>query len=152
VVFVISYVVFLFAIGCSLADGNQIKISLSMEHSARKYKYNPNYVQEWVLEKNGPGLERHGFTHLDKPYSTDSGWFVLGKFNDKEETELHLTAFKVPESQTLLVPPYVIHSNDYLMGEWRTLLADGDIDRVKLKRQRHDGMALQPFAFDFPGE
>ena len=147
-----SLLFFLSPTGCSFADGAQVNVSLSIEHKTRDYIYNPNYIQDWVLGKNGPGLERHDFTHLDMPSSTRNGWFVLAKFNDQEETELHLTAFKIPEKQTLLIPPNVIHSNDYLQGEWRTMLADADIDRVKLKRQRHSGMALQPFAFDFPGK
>ncbi|CAF0893567.1 unnamed protein product [Didymodactylos carnosus] len=150
VLIVASLPISLFPTGCSFADGAQVKVSLSIEHKTRDYTYNPNYVQDWVLGKNGPGLERHDFTQLDMPDSTDNGWFVLGKFNDQEETELHLTAFKIPQKQTLLIPPYVIHSNDYLQGKWRTMLADADIDRVKLKRQRHSGMALQPFVFDFP--
>lgn len=86
------------------------------------------------------------------PLSTDSGRFVLGKFKDEEETELHLTAFKIPQGQTLLVPANTIHSNDYLLGTWTTMLAHADIDQVKLKRRRHSGTALQPFAFDFPSE
>ena len=151
VLIVVSLVMFLFPTGCSFADGDQAEVSLPIEHTTRDYTYNPNYVQDWVLGKNGSGLERHEFAHLDMPLSADSGRFVLGEFND-QETELHLTAFKILEGQALLVPANVIHSNDYLIGKWRTMLADVDIDQVKLKRQRYSDTALQPFAFDFPGE
>jgi hypothetical protein len=142
----------LFVLGCSFADEAQIRVSLPIKHTARVYTYNPNYVDAWVIGKNGPGLERHDFTHLDMPHSADNGWFVLGKFNDQAETELHLTAFLIPARQTLLIPPNTIHSNDYLQGKWMTMLAAADIDRVLLKRQRHSGKALQPFAFDFPSK
>jgi hypothetical protein len=85
---------------------------------------------------------------LDCPHDdhTQSGRFVLGKIvND----ELHLTAFIIPSKHTLYIPPYAIHSNDYLSGTWRTMLAAADIDRVVLKRKRNDGNLTEVFSFDF---
>ncbi len=31
---------------------------------------------------------------------------------------------QVPTRHTLYIPPFTIHSNDYLRGTWRTMLSD----------------------------
>ena len=54
----------------------------------------------------------------------DSGTFIMAKFVDDAETELHISGFRVPTRHTLYIPPFVIHSNDYLKGTWRTMLSD----------------------------
>lgn len=117
-------------------------------HETEDFEYHEGYREKFV-ESNGPGLERHEFAHLDCPHShhTRNGWFILGKITNDDE--LHLTAFQIPIRHALYIPPNTIHSNDYLKGKWRTMLAEADIDRVVLKRRRLAG-GLQTFAFDFP--
>ncbi|CAF1452091.1 unnamed protein product, partial [Didymodactylos carnosus] len=137
--------------GCAFANDNQLKVSLLHRHGTWDFIYTDNYKTDYVESVNGPGLERHGFAHLDCPHAhpTRSGRFILGKFSEEDKSELHLTAFIIPTKHTLYVPPYTIHSNDYLEGRWRTMLSDGDIDRVILTFERDPGN-LETFSFQFP--
>jgi len=115
------------------------------------FEYNDNYLEYMKTrdEQDGTGgcrLERHEFWHVETPMTAnpDSGCFVVGKEN-KERKTIHLTAFIIPVYQTLVVPPWTIHTNDYQRGLWRTYLASGDIDIVdmvrkgKILRARHEG-------------
>ncbi|CAF1536768.1 unnamed protein product, partial [Didymodactylos carnosus] len=137
--------------GCAFANDNQLKVSLLHRHGTWDFTYMNSYKKDYVEGVNGPGLERHGFAHLDCPHAhhTRSGRFILGKFSEEDESELHLTAFIIPTQHTLYIPPYTIHSNDYLQGRWRTMLSDADIDRVLLTCERDVGN-LEPFSFHFP--
>ncbi|CAF1031247.1 unnamed protein product [Didymodactylos carnosus] len=122
--------------GCCLASSAQIKVSLSHRHCLQDFIYNENYVQDYVKNDGHGGLEMHGFAHLDCPLNDNSGYFILGRFVDKNNSELHLTAFHIPTKHTLYVPPMTIHSNDYLKGRWRTMLSDEtSIDHVSLSHQ-----------------
>jgi Ca2+-binding EF-hand superfamily protein len=137
---------------CSMADGNQLKVSLLYRHGIQDFTYENNYLDEYVLNEKalgGAGLEKHGFAHLDCPLDEDSGFFMLGKF---EGDELHLTAFKIPTRHTLYVPPMTIHCNDYLKGTWRTMLSDeAEIDHVQLVKMHRQGNmeSYEHFRFNF---
>ncbi|CAF1034223.1 unnamed protein product [Didymodactylos carnosus] len=139
--------------GCKFANNTEVRVSLLQRHGTFDVKYQANYLPGFVLAQNGPGLERHQFSHLDCPHEhfLRSGKFILGKFVDKAETELHLTAFIIPCKHTLHIPPKIIHSNDYLQGTWRTMLGRDDVDRVILTRQTSNGNLTERFMFDFPG-
>ena len=127
-----------------------MKISLLHQHEIEDFDYLPSYFNDFVQNISYPGLERHGFAHLDYPYNDykENGWYVLGKIVNGDE--LHLTAFQILARHTLYIPPNTIHSHDYLRGRWRTMLAAVDIDRVVLKRSRADGNLPEIFSFDFP--
>ena len=78
------------------------------------------------MPMKGASLERHAFCHTDTPSKDgqgDQGIFVMGKFLNKEETEIELTGFKIPRGDTLFVPKHTIHTNNYLKGEWTTMLS-----------------------------
>jgi Ca2+-binding EF-hand superfamily protein len=137
--------------GASLADSNQVKVSLLYRHGIQDFSYQNQYLDDYVTNEKalaGAGIERHAFSHLDCPLDDDSGHFVMGK---QEDDELHLTAFKVPTRHTLYVPGGVIHSNDYLKGTWRTMLSDeAEIDHVQLHRPKTgDESELEKFTFKF---
>ncbi|CAF4117146.1 unnamed protein product, partial [Rotaria magnacalcarata] len=133
--------------GCCLANESQMKVSLLHRHAIQDFTYHENYYNEFV--KGRAGLEKHEFAHLDCPFQEDSGFFILGKFLEQNENELHLTAFKIPLKHTIYVPPLTIHSNDYLQGTWRTMLSDAaDIDHVIIERERYNGTRDQ-ISFDF---
>merc|ERR1712228_135784 len=94
-----------------------------------------NAYDDYLTQRDGQKgtggcrIERHQFTHVETPLSAEpnSGCFVVGK-EDKQTNKLHLTAFIIAMGQTLIVPPYTIHTNDYQRGLWRTYLEVGDID------------------------
>lgn len=137
---------------CSFADRNSATVYLPYRHAVQDFTYKADYLTNYVENKNGgAGLERHAFSHIDCPVGAESGLFILGKLT---EDELHLTAFKIPRRQTLYVPGYCIHSNDYLKGTWRTMLSDeANIDHVYLKRRITEGdekgSSLESFTFQF---
>ena len=138
--------------GASLADSNQLKVSLLYRHGIQDFTYENNYLEDYVLAEGalgGAGIEKHGFAHLDCPMDDDSGFFVMGKM---EGDELHLTGFKIPTRHTLYVPPFTIHCNDYLRGTWRTMLSDeAEIDHVQLVKQQRQGKVeiYEKFQFSF---
>jgi Ca2+-binding EF-hand superfamily protein len=138
--------------GASLADHNQLKVSLLYRHGIQDFTYENNYMQDYVLAEGalgGAGIERHAFAHLDCPLDDDSGFFVMGKM---EGDELHLTAFKVPTRHTLYVPPNTIHTNDNLRGTWRTMLSDeAEINHVQLVKAHRQGNieSYEHFHFSF---
>ena len=53
--------------------------------------YHSNYIMtdEEAGGAGGNGIEFHGFHHMDCPLDDKSGYFILGKWNGKDE--LHLT-------------------------------------------------------------
>ena len=51
---------------------------------------------------------------------------------------------QVPTWHTLYTPPNVLHTNNYLRGTWRTMLADQAVNEGKIRRT--DG---SPFYFSF---
>ena len=126
--------------GCTITNTRQDdKVSLTMRHAIQDFTYSDNYLQEYILNKNGnngAGLERHNFSHVDCPKERDNGIFVLAKFVDDEETILHITGFHIPQKHCLYVPGGTIHINDYLRGTWRTMLSDAaPIDYVYLEQK-----------------
>jgi len=124
--------------GASLAESSRgEQVELAARHCLDDFTYAPNYLSKWVeVSAGGAGLEQHGFAHLDCPFERigDSGYYVLAKFNDEEKTELEITAFQVPRRHTVFTPAMVIHTNNYLRGEWRTMLSDDPVTEVKLHR------------------
>ncbi|CAF1625729.1 unnamed protein product, partial [Didymodactylos carnosus] len=138
--------------GCCLASSAQTKVSLFHRHCLQDFVYKENYVQDYVKNDGHGGLEKHSFAHLDCPLGDNSGYFILGRFVDKNNSELHLTGFHIPTKHTLYVPPLTIHSNDYLKGTWRTMLSDeASIDHVSLTHHHrlngHD--TYEHFTFEF---
>ena len=139
---------------CTFANVCPDEMRLKAPHAIQDFTYSKNYLEKYVLTpKNqkgpkghggagGAGLERHEFHHLDCPLDKDSGVFVLAKFVDEEETELHISGFHIPVRHTLYIPNGVIHTNNYLKGTWRTMLSDGDIDFANFKKGE---MTLSPF-------
>ena len=122
--------------GASFAENQQLQVSFCYRHGIQDFTYENNYLEDYAKTR-GCGIETHSFTHLDCPLDPDNGVFVLGKFVDDE---LHLTAFQVPVRHTVYVPAGTIHSNDYLIGTWRTMLSDeAVIDHVFTVREKRDG-------------
>jgi len=63
-----------------------------------------------------------------------SGHFLLAKWLDDAKTSIEITAFQVPTRHTIYTPGGVMHTNNYLKGTWRTMLADGPIDEGKVEQ------------------
>ena len=122
--------------GASFAENQQLQVSFCYHHGIQDFTYDTNYLEDYAKTR-GCGLETHLFTHLNCPLHSDNGLLVLGKFFD---CELHLTAFQVPVRHTVYVPAGTIHSNDYLIGTWRTMLSDeAVIDHVFIVNEKQNG-------------
>ena len=136
--------------GCTLADKNQLEVSLLYRHGIQDFTYENTYLEDYVKADKalgGAGIEHHEFSHLDCPLENDSGFFVIGKY---EGDCLHLTGFKVPMRHTIYVPGGVIHCNDYLKGTWRTMLSDeAEVQHVQLVKVKRDGDIEQVQHFNF---
>jgi hypothetical protein len=141
--------------GCHLADSTQVKVSLLYRHGIQDFTYQNSYLNDYVQDKNGPGLEKHEFSHLDCPLEDDSGYFIIGKIvQGSKYEELHLTAFIVPTRHTLYVPGNTFHSNDYLKGTWRTMLSDeAEIDHYHVVKKIKDfhNAPTEHFTFKMTG-
>jgi len=132
--------------GCSLIEESTGgSLELNDEHRIQDFTYQQDYFKKYVLNV-GAGIETHEFAHIDCPLSPldESGVFLLGKWEEEESTDnvnqpaknnLCLTAFRIPQLHVLFVPEGTIHSNDYLLGCWRTMLSwttEKPIDNVKI--------------------
>jgi hypothetical protein len=82
-------------------------VALLYRHGIQDFTYQNNYLDDYVKDEKklgGGGLEHHDFSHLDCPLEDDSGYFVIGKLIN--QTELHLTGFKVQYKHNLNLSPF----------------------------------------------
>jgi len=111
------------------------EIFIETRHAIQDFTYEEDYFKKWVEgDAGGPGLEFHSFHHIDMPLQQDAGHYILAKFADDQKTEIHITAFKVPEQHTIFTPGGVLHTNNYQQGTWRIMLAEGPVTEMKLRR------------------
>eukprot|EP00092_Neocalanus_flemingeri_P009534 GFUD01010262.1.p1 GENE.GFUD01010262.1~~GFUD01010262.1.p1 ORF type:complete len:499 (-),score=133.69 GFUD01010262.1:90-1586(-) len=132
--------------GAYLAESTNENFALDSRHVLQDFTYGNDYFETWVLGGGGgAALETHNFSHLDCPLTPmkKSGYFVMAKFVDDARTSIEITAFQVPTRHTIYTPGGVVHSNNYLKGTWRTMLADGPIDEGKIEKNG------QPLRFTF---
>lgn len=132
--------------GAFLAESTAENFTLDSRHVLQDFTYGNDYFETWVLQgAGGAALESHDFSHLDCPLTPmkKSGYFVLAKWMNDARTDIEITAFQVPTRHTIYTPGGVMHTNNYLKGTWRTMLADGPVDEGKLESKG------QPFKFTF---
>jgi len=134
--------------GAFLAETSAKNFSLDERHVLQDFTYGNDYFETWVLKgAGGAALEYHNFSHLDCPLTPmkKSGYFVIAKWLNDSRTKIEITAFQVPTQHTIYTPGGIMHTNNYLKGTWRTMLADGPINEGKLEK------GGQPFKFAFKG-
>lgn len=107
---------------CRLISPNDV-IALSHRSIIVNFCYQDDYLERYVLGvRGGCSIEQHDFAHVDMPLDTHSGHLVIGKI-DPVDQALELTAFKVRPLDRVYIPAQTIHTNDYLLGTWETLLS-----------------------------
>lgn len=107
---------------CRLLRSGDV-ISLGHRSIITDFSYRDDYFDSYVLGILGSSfIEQHEFAHVDTPLDHRSGYLVLGKANEMEQT-MELTAFAVNPGDTVYIPAKTIHTNDYFLGRWRTLLS-----------------------------
>ncbi len=98
-------------------------ISLNHRSIVTDFLYRDDYFDRYVVDVVGGSLiEQHAFAHVDTPLNTRSGHLVIGKI-DSIDQALELTAFVVKPGDSVYIPAGTIHTNDYLLGTWQTLLS-----------------------------
>ncbi|NJO33607.1 MAG: hypothetical protein HC869_11120 [Rhodospirillales bacterium] len=87
------------------------------------FRYEEDYFERYVVGVlGGCSIEHHAFAHVDMPLDETSGYLLLGRI-DPADQALELTAFVVRPMQRVYIPAQTIHTNDYLLGTWETLLS-----------------------------
>lgn len=98
-------------------------ISLDQRSIVVDFDYRPEYFNSYVMDIVGSSLiEQHDFAHVDTPLDDRSGYLVIGKTNAFDQ-DLELTAFVVKPWDSVYIPAKTIHTNDFLLGTWQTLLS-----------------------------
>ncbi len=86
-----------------------------------------DYVQNYLLQENlGNGfyIESHNTPHYHQPLNSDStGHIILAK---RFENQLIMSKFKIPLGFGLYTPPYVYHSDAYLVGNYNVIYNKAD--------------------------
>lgn len=108
--------------GCRLIRPDDV-ISLQHRSLIINFCYQDDYLENYVLSgRGGSSIEQHDFAHVDMPLDERSGHLVIGRI-DPTDQALELTAFMVQPLQRVYIPAQTIHTNDYLLGTWETLLS-----------------------------
>lgn len=98
-------------------------ISLRHRSIVVDFCYQEDYFDHYVVDVcGGCSIEHHDFAHVDMPLDEHSGHLLIGKINPLDQA-LELTAFVVRPMQRVYIPAQTIHTNDYLLGTWETLLS-----------------------------
>ena len=98
-------------------------ISLNHRSIITDFAYRDDYFSSYVMDVLGSSLiEQHAFAHVNTPCNLHSGHLVIGKV-DPDDRVLELTAFAVKPGDSVYIPAGTIHTNDYLLGTWKTLLS-----------------------------
>lgn len=110
-------------------------ISLNHRSVIVDFNYHIDYFENYVLGVIGSSvIEQHDFAHVNMPLDRRSGYLVLGRM-DRAERSLEMTAFKVKPSDNVYIPANTIHTNDYLLGRWQTLLSSAcKFPNARIKR------------------
>lgn len=110
-------------------------ISLNHRSIVTDFLYRDDYFDSYVVDIIGGSLiEQHAFAHVDTPIHPHSGYLVIGKI-DSVDQALELTAFVVKAGDSVYIPAGTIHTNDYLLGTWQTLLSsDCEFPNARLRR------------------
>ena len=88
-----------------------------------EFTYGNEYLDHNVdAVAGGSGLEHHSFALVDTRLDENSGYLILGKL-EVESGLLEITAFNVPQCHSVHIPENTIHTNDYFLERWGTLLS-----------------------------
>lgn len=78
-----------------------------------------DYIKDYIMDEQlggGVYLEYHNNPHFHMPLNNDSrGCLILGK---KEDDNYTLSAFQIPHGYGIYTPPWGIHNDCFLIGEY----------------------------------
>lgn len=119
---------------CRLLKQDDV-ISLDHRSIIADFLYLDHYFDRYVVDILGGSLiEQHAFAHVDMPLNPRSGYLMIGKI-DPVDQALELTAFVVKPGDSVYIPAGTIHTNDYLLGTWQTLLSSAcEIPNARIRQ------------------
>ena len=119
---------------CRILEPGDV-ISLNHRSIIADFLYRDDYFESYVVDVVGGSLiEQHAFAHVDTPINPRSGHLVIGRI-DSADQALELTAFVVKPGDSVYIPAGTIHTNDYLLGTWQTLLSSAcEFPNARLRR------------------
>lgn len=122
---------------CRLLTAGDI-ISLNERSIVTDFHYQDDYFDKYVMEfLGGPRFEQHAFAHVDMPRDHRSGYLMIGKVDPRDQS-LEVTAFNVEPGDAVYIPAGTLHTNDYLLGTWQTLLSSAFEGPYALVKQPED--------------
>jgi hypothetical protein len=106
---------------CKLIEENDIFTFDTLENlPLTKVSIGEKYLENFILQENfGNGfyLEYHNNPHFHMPCNKNSkGYLILAK--RITQLEYHLTAFIIPFGKAIYMPPYVMHNDCCLIGDY----------------------------------
>lgn len=138
---------------CRLISPDDV-ISLNHRSLITNFHYHDDYFRNYVLGVLGfSSIEQHEFAHVDTPLDDRSGHLVIGRMDPLDQS-LELTAFVVKPGDSVYIPAHTIHTNDYLLGTWETLLSSAcEFPSAQIRQSTDEPMefvydqAASPFRF-----
>lgn len=98
-------------------------VSLRHRSIVVDFCYQEEYFDRYVVDVcGGCSIEHHDFAHVDMPLDKNSGYLLIGRI-DPSDQALELTAFVINPMDRVYIPAQTIHTNDYLLGTWETMLS-----------------------------
>ena len=104
------------------------------------------YAKDYLIQEDyghGAYLEYHDQPHFWLPVSLDcKGFIILGK---ETNGKFFLTGFRIPYGYAVYAPPYVIHADSYLIGEFLIVyMTASDYSTVILKQKENKLVPIIP--------
>ena len=130
--------------GASIAKSGDV-LNTPQKSVLATYIYGADYLEDFVLPKNGPRIERHPNDHmltlLAKVDARES-YFVVGKV---DSGKLNLAAIRLEPGVTLHVNGNTVHTNDYVTGVVQEIYPKKwGIDEVLLMNSKGGTVTLIP--------
>lgn len=130
----------LVAVGERLSFTSTIKLPLIL------MEVGETYAKDYLMQEDyghGAYLEYHDQPHFWLPLSSDcKGFIILGK---ETNGKFFLTGFRIPYGYAVYAPPYVIHADSYLIGEFLIVyMTASDYSTVILKQKENKLVPIIP--------
>ena len=98
------------------------------------------YINDYILQENygcGVYLEYHKNPHFHMPINENSGGgIILAK--KIEQDKYHISCFRIPYGYATYIPPYTIHNDCFLIGEYYVIYSKSEPFSTCLLRNKND--------------
>ena len=99
-----------------------------------------SYINDYILQENygcGVYLEYHKNPHFHMPLNENSGGgIILAK--QIEQDKYQISCFRIPYGYATYIPPYTIHNDCFLIGEYYVIYSKSEPFSTCLLRNKND--------------